>query len=384
MPDVSVIIPAFNTARTIERCLDSLLAQQADVEIIVVDDCSTDATWEICRRYAARFDRVRAVRNERNVGQGLSRNRGIELARGEYLAFVDSDDYVDRHMYEDMLALAQGRHDVVGCKLARAYGLRHSLPDVTRRLEAPRRFDGHQISREVMTVMLGPLPGERRRELPFPWSPCTYLYRTELVRQRGIRFESERRLYSEDLFFNLEVLRAASSLATTQSRYYVYQDNPGSTVYHYHDPTAKCHRILGVAASLGEGEPVLRARRTVLSCMMDAAIQLAFDDTMSWPRKRQVLRELLDERLFAEVMDVYPTERLSIRCNVFLACARRGWTSAMLVLGRLNTLRRRTYDWVVWLGRMCAPAMAALRPRAPRALLDRLPGGLRHQGGTRA
>ncbi len=361
-PDVSVIIPAYNAERTIARCLDSLLEQAPAFEVIVVDDCSTDATADICRRYAARHGNVRLVVNEENIGQDLSRNRGMALATGTYLAFVDSDDYVDRHMYEDLLALAQsvpGGYDLVGCKLSRSFSFERRVPDVAVRLDKVRRFDREEIAHEVVPLMLGPLPGERRRELPFPWSPCTYLYRTELVRGRGIAFASERVLYSEDLFFNLDVMRAAESFAFTRTPYYVYQDNPGSTVYHYHDPLNKCRKLLEVAGD----DPVLllRARRTVLGCVIDCATQLVREEGLSWHERRATLEDLFEDPLFAEARAAYPARYLSLRCRIFYVCVRRRWPAAALVLAKLNTYRVRVRDQAALFASTC---WAALRRRA--------------------
>lgn len=120
MVEVSVIIPAFNAEKTLGRCLDSVLSQALELEVIVIDDCSTDGTVALCKRYVDRDERVRLLRNSQNIGQGLSRNRGIEVAFGTFLAFVDADDYLAPHMYEDLLSLMRAGNlhiDVAGCAL---------------------------------------------------------------------------------------------------------------------------------------------------------------------------------------------------------------------------------------------------------------------------
>lgn len=95
IPLVSVIVPAYNAQLVLARCLDSILAQtESRLEVIVVDDGSTDATAEVLARYAAQDGRVRAVYAE-NAGVSAARNRAIALARGEYIAFADSDDWLE-------------------------------------------------------------------------------------------------------------------------------------------------------------------------------------------------------------------------------------------------------------------------------------------------
>ncbi len=103
-PLVSVVVPAYNTARTLPRCLDSILAQtMEDLEIIVVDDGSPDDVAEIASNYVQRDPRIRLIR-QNNKGLGAARNTGIEQAAGTYLSFVDSDDFIESDMLEMMTA----------------------------------------------------------------------------------------------------------------------------------------------------------------------------------------------------------------------------------------------------------------------------------------
>ena len=100
-PKVSVIVPVWNPGPGIRRCVDSLRSQTLeDIEMIFVDDCGTDGAMDIVRAAAAEDPRVRIITNAENMGPGPSRNAGIEAARGEYLSFVDADDYIDTDFLE--------------------------------------------------------------------------------------------------------------------------------------------------------------------------------------------------------------------------------------------------------------------------------------------
>lgn len=103
-PEVSVIMPAYQHAAYIERAVESVLAQKAEVELIIIDDASRDRTEEAVRRYLP-DKRVRYCRNERNLGPAGSRNRGIAMAEGRYLAFLDADDWWEPDKLEKQLAL---------------------------------------------------------------------------------------------------------------------------------------------------------------------------------------------------------------------------------------------------------------------------------------
>ena len=103
MPKVSIIVPVYNEEEYVSTCLLSLINQTLDdIEIILIDDNSTDNSLNILLDYAKKYPNIKVYHNENNLGQGASRNRGLSLATGEYIGFVDSDDYVRSTMYEDM------------------------------------------------------------------------------------------------------------------------------------------------------------------------------------------------------------------------------------------------------------------------------------------
>ena len=103
MPKVSIIVPVYNEEEYVSTCLDSLINQTLDdIEIILIDDSSTDNSLNILLDYAKKYPNIKVYHNEKNIGQGASRNRGLSLATGEYIGFVDSDDYIRNTMYEDM------------------------------------------------------------------------------------------------------------------------------------------------------------------------------------------------------------------------------------------------------------------------------------------
>lgn len=112
----SVIIPAYGAQNTLERCVDSLMANicTAEVEIIVVEDCSKDGTWAVCQRLAARYPAVKALRNDVNRGVSFTRNRGLQAASGEYVLFADSDDWVE----PTYIASFQHVLETTGCSFA--------------------------------------------------------------------------------------------------------------------------------------------------------------------------------------------------------------------------------------------------------------------------
>ena len=116
-PRVSVVIPVHNAANYLSRCLDSVMHQTLrGIEVIAVDDASTDHSPKLLAETQARDDRLRLETFTDNRGVSAARNAGLAIARGEFVAFVDSDDYIEISMYETMLAAASWLDcDVVSC-----------------------------------------------------------------------------------------------------------------------------------------------------------------------------------------------------------------------------------------------------------------------------
>ena len=118
MPLVSIIVPVYNSEKYIEKCAISLMNQTyQDLEIVLVNDGSTDSSLEICRKFADLDSRF-VVYDKKNEGPGFTREYGINNSKGEYLMFVDSDDYIDRNTVESMVnCMVTDNVDLVRCNV---------------------------------------------------------------------------------------------------------------------------------------------------------------------------------------------------------------------------------------------------------------------------
>lgn len=116
-PEISIIVPVYNVEKYLPQCLDSILASTfSDIEVILVDDCGQDGSRAICEQYAAKDGRIRVITNLHNMGLSASRNVGLDNARGKYISFIDSDDYIDVTMFEKLhTAMVRENVDMVGC-----------------------------------------------------------------------------------------------------------------------------------------------------------------------------------------------------------------------------------------------------------------------------
>ena len=119
---ISVIIPIYNMEKYLKRCLDSVVNQTyKELEIILVDDGSSDSSGSICDTYATKDDRIKVI-HQKNSGVSAARNAGLDIASGNYMAFVDPDDYIDTEMYQILISeMMSGDYDIVECNYARFY-----------------------------------------------------------------------------------------------------------------------------------------------------------------------------------------------------------------------------------------------------------------------
>ncbi len=194
---VSVIVPVYNAEQTIEKCVESLaLGRIRDLEIILIDDCSTDGSWKCCQALAKRFTQVQCVRNEHNRGVSYTRNRGLERVSGEYVLFVDSDDWVSEHYVQSLLTTVLEHPDtLVACGL-------HFLNMV----EDYRRtylWEPEGTQYDVQKADFFEL--HRKFLLPQVWNK---IFRRDVIEDHHLRFD-ENQSMGEDFQFVLDYLEAA-------------------------------------------------------------------------------------------------------------------------------------------------------------------------------
>lgn len=212
---ISVIIPVYNVEAFLPACLESVIRQSyAGLEIILVDDGSTDSCPAICDAYAARDARIRVI-HQQNRGLSAARNAGIEAASGEYISFVDSDDFILPGMLEHLLEQAR-RHDAdyVQCGYVRC-----REEDTIAQIILPDEVESVQVFEDAYGKMKSCIRGE---ELYI--SAWGKLFSRGLF--RNIRFP-EGKVY-EDVSFTLQAIHSARKIIVSFRTGYVYRSHSGS------------------------------------------------------------------------------------------------------------------------------------------------------------
>lgn len=219
---VSVIIPIYNAEEYLVQCIDSAVNQTLrDIEIILVNDASTDGSLEICRKYEASDERVKLVDKKENAGLAAARNSGMDVACGEYIAFIDSDDWLELDAYEKMYAAAKTNDsDIVFCNCVENEN-DHKFSKFIR----CGTYDREQIKAEILPRTLSGL-NEKGNKNVIRWSNCLRIFKRETLKKNGIRFDDRFRR-CQDLQLTYEATLAA------QNYYYLGDD------YLYHNRTVK-------------------------------------------------------------------------------------------------------------------------------------------------
>ena len=218
---ISIIIPVFNTEKHIEKCLESICNQTLkEIEIICIDDFSTDNSLSIIQSYQKNDNRISIIRNSGNLGQGFSRNIGIVAAKGEYVNFIDSDDYIDLDYFEKLYSIAKSKN----ADIANAI-IYYVLKDGTMSI-------GNWIYPYAYNKSEYTSCSEKLNLLykNCNTSSCIHIYRKKMLENyQTIRFSE--RLYHEDQFFNFLAFYHANKIVidiSSPPKYY-YQIYTGSS-----------------------------------------------------------------------------------------------------------------------------------------------------------
>jgi len=212
MNDISVIVPVYNVEKYLEKCIDSILSQTfKNFEVILVDDGSMDRCGIICDNYEKLDNRVKVI-HKTNGGLSSARNSGLEIASGEYVVFIDSDDWIDKNMYQELYNEAKKNNaDIVQCKFMKAYDENVSIcHDKYKNIAVIGNLDA-----------LNNLYNDKCTETVVTWNK---LYRRHLF--NDITFPNGK--LHEDEFTTYKLLYKSNKVVLVDQEFYYYRQTPNS------------------------------------------------------------------------------------------------------------------------------------------------------------
>ena len=215
MKKLTIIIPTYNSEKYIEKCIISILKQTyTNLEIIIIDDNSSDNTYEICQKIQKNDLRIKLLRNSKNVGVSITRNLGIDIATGEYITFVDSDDYIEENLYEKLIEKIENENiDIAMCNFYMELNSKDT-----------------RINGENKKMVL-----DKGKILDYMFLPDYYcgfvwnkIYKTDIIKSNNLRFDNNI-FICEDMLFNCQYIGKIEKGFYTTAKLYHYIQRTNSS-----------------------------------------------------------------------------------------------------------------------------------------------------------
>lgn len=331
-PKVSVVVPMFCVEQYIEKCVESLLTQTLeDIEVILVDDGSPDKSGQIAERYASKDTRIKVI-HQSNSGLGSARNAGIRIASGDYIGFVDSDDWVNPQMFEKLYDTAtQNNADIVvsgHCDVANG-----KVVKIKKHPLAGQTISSYEEIMQIRKNLYGHGVNDSCVEA-FPMSVCISVYRRKFLLNNKLFFEN---VLSEDTIFNIHAYKFANIISFTDGIDYCYRKDEQASItqtfserkiYQFQEFLAL---LCKMAEKESDAECSMRAKRTAVDyCRLYVGIvdkaNIPFAD------KKEFIKLFAKKEELKALWDGYPLEMLPLQQRIFQQMVKHEWYGIVLFL----------------------------------------------------
>ena len=321
MPKVSIIIPVYNTEKYLKQCIESLTNQTlSEIEIIMVDDGSKEECALLCDELAEKDKRIKVL-HKQNEGQGTARNHGLKVATGEYIGFVDSDDYVKPEMYEVMYKAAKNNDaDLVLSGVCFVGGNTFAK---SGEYEEKSYFDSEVIFtkndiKQVLLGIVGALPYESD-DSRYGVSVCKNIFKRSLLNDNKLEFVSERKIISEDTIFMIDYVKCSQKVVGIPGAFYFYRRNDESFSKAYRSDRLEKHLILfteieeRIKDITTESEYKLYLNRIIQGysrVLCSQEIMYAYEQKLKYSKLKERLKRICANKTIADTLKTYPWYKL--------------------------------------------------------------------------
>ena len=340
-PKVSIIVPIYNVEKYLNQCVDSLLKQTLhNIEIILVDDGTLDNSGYIADEYAKRESRVKVI-HQKNSGLGPARNTGMNAATGEYIGFVDSDDWVKPQMFESLYntAICNDSDIVVSGHCDICNGV------ITRKKIHPLAGKTVYTNKEILKIrkkFFVHAPGEKETEA-FPMSVWIAIYRRSMVEENKLQFQE---ILSEDTIFNLCAYKCAQIISFTGETDYCYRKEEQSSITQSFSSKKlqRYQEFLNTLRKMAEQEKdrecLIRSKRMAIDC---CRLYVSIVDNSGEPLKKRkhYVRDFATSAEIQRCWENYPVKTLPFQQRLFHKMIQKEWYGIALYLNKLRqTLKK--------------------------------------------
>lgn len=334
---ISVVIPVYNVKSYLEECVNSVLSQTySNLEIILIDDGSTDGSGELCDTLKEKDKRI-VVIHKKNAGLGYARNSGLAIFTGKYVTFLDSDDYITSTTIETLYTSLIENH-VDECKM----GFQRIRND--NYICGERKFNFEVFQGEKAKIIYAPrlIGSAPNKHDSIEMCVCGTLFNGDIIREHHLRFPSERELLSEDLFFHIEYLQYADGACTVENTDYKYRVNATSLTKSYKaDRFEKSlifyEEVVRRLNQYGYGkDEINRAKRNFFVYVRASISQEINYEKNSMRAAVKNIKKICTNEKLQDIIKSYPVEKLGFTQRVFILCIRYRMAFLLYVLKKLR------------------------------------------------
>lgn len=348
-PKVSIIVPVYNVENYLERCINSLRNQSiTDIEIILVDDSSTDSSLEICNKAATEDSRIKVI-HKVNEGAGKARNAGLEVATGEYIGFVDSDDFVGADMYKTL------------CEKADKYGSDLVLSGIVfvdgnmfsqtgecvckTYFNTDTQFETEESLKKLRMGIVGATP-EDVDDSRYGMGTVKNLFRNEIIKKNNIVYQSERDTFSEDAMFMIDYIAHIKKATGIPEAFYNYCRHENSVSKSY-----KENRLEKCLIFVSEVEKkfkkdispdiyriyIYRFWQAVCRVLCSQEIMYAIENKVKYKVLKKRLKAVCTHSLTVRSLKEYPVNTLCFKQRMFAYAIKYRMYFLMKILVKLRS-----------------------------------------------
>lgn len=331
---ISIIIPVYNIKPFVERCLKSVIEiKYHNLEIIIVNDGSTDGSQNIIQEFKVQDDRIIII-NKQNGGLSSARNAGLEVATGDYILFVDGDDWVSPDCVDNCLLYLNQKKDIIMFSFIREYGNKSKPAFV---FDSPVVCFSNLEKEKLVRRLIGPID----EEMSMPYKiedinvACCKFYRSDIIKNK--RFTDANIIGTEDLWFNIQVFREAKNIVyINQLLYHYNKENEASLTHKYNDKLFERWKTLYsyIGSFIEENINDIYAERALKNRKIINLLALSRNvasSNLSYSQKRQELKKILQDDLYKNSFKGFSYNYLPLHWKAFYKCCEKEKVNMVLL-----------------------------------------------------
>lgn len=340
-PKVSIVVPIYNVEKYLSKCIDSLINQTLkDIEIILVDDGSPDSSGKIADDYKNKDSRIKVI-HQKNAGLGPARNSGMKAATGEYIGFVDSDDWVTKEMFERLYqcAVTNAADIVVSGHCDWSYG--KIVKRKVHPLAGQTLCDKNEI--DNIRINLYSRDAEDREIEAFPMSVWIAIYRRKMIEINGLAFKN---ILSEDIIFNLGAYKCANVISFTGDTDYCYRKEEQASITQTFSESKlkKYEEYLMTIKDFSKTEKnknsIMRVKRAAINSCRLYVGQVGNAD-IPWKDKIHYVDMFAKSQIVRELWKGYPINKLPFQQRIFQYTVQSGHYGTALFMNSIRQYVKR-------------------------------------------